>query len=51
MSQEFFCEDDHVEMVVNWLAESVECEDCYGEGCKECDGHGRIARCELGKPA
>ncbi len=47
MSQEFIIDGDHEEMVENWMAESVECSGCDGEGCDDCDKLGRVARCEL----
>lgn len=48
MSQEFFCEDDHAEMVDNWVAESIECDVCHSDGCAACGDLGRIALCDTG---
>jgi hypothetical protein len=36
-------DDDHAEMVATWISESVECEECRGDGCETCDSLGRIA--------
>lgn len=42
-------DEEHAEMVATWVAESIQCDECAGEGCAACGDLGRIALCDTGQ--